>query len=253
MKVATYNVRTDTDFDQNWSWDYRKNHVIDLIKFHDWDILGVQEIRPNQVNDLKSLSEYASFTREREGDQTDEGLGIYYRKTLFDCMGQGFFWLSDTPFESSIHPEAGCKRIALWIILKDKQSKQEFLVINTHLDHVSEVARQKGMDVLLEVLAKKINVYSTILLGDFNAEREEVLHDKLQEIFQYPEDNQEVFNYGPKGTFQEFEYERDWKDLEYIDYILYKDMICTKRGVLTDSCDGRFPSDHFPVVTTFKI
>lgn len=253
IQVATYNVRTDTDFDQDWSWDYRKEQVIELINYHNWDILGVQELRPNQVADFCRLVDYSSFTREREGDNSDEGLGIYYKKESFDCLDEGFFWLSDTPFESSIHPEAGCKRIALWIVLQDKKSQQEFLVINTHLDHISEQARQMGMKVLLEVLDEKIKVYPTILLGDFNAERSEPLHTELKQIFDYPEDDKNIFRYGPKGTFQDFNYEIAWKDLQKIDYILYKEMNCIKQGVLTDSCDRRFPSDHFPVVTTFKI
>lgn len=253
LRVATYNVRLDTEADGKWSWNYRKQRVIDLITYHNWDIFGVQEILPNQVTDLSSLTGYSQVTQEREGNQEGEGLGIYFKKNQFELIDNGYFWLSETPLESSIHPEAGCKRIALWVVLKDKKTKQSFLLINTHLDHISEKARQEGMHVLLTELGSKIKDYPTILLGDFNSERVESLHKELKKQFLYPRDQETVFCYGPNGTFQDFEYNISWEELEEIDYVLYKDFKCVKYGVLTDSCDKKFPSDHFPVVATFQI
>ena len=49
MKVATYNLRVDTDYDKEWQWSYRADKVLALIDYHDWDILCVQEVRPTQV------------------------------------------------------------------------------------------------------------------------------------------------------------------------------------------------------------
>lgn len=253
LQIATYNVRVDTEVDNNWSWDYRKQEVINLINYHNWDVFGVQEIRPNQVEDLSTLEGYMSYTKEREGDSLGEGLGIYFKPEVFDLLDKGHFWLSKTPYEPSIHPEAGCKRIALWVVLKEKISNKEILIINTHLDHISDVARKEGMAVLLKELADKIDKYQTILLGDFNAEPSEILHDELKKQFSYPEDEKIVFVYGPKGTFQDFNYDIPWSELEQIDYILFKEIKSVRYGVLTDSCDRKFPSDHFPVVATFNI
>ena len=36
LQIATYNVRVDTEADNNWSWDYRKQEVINLINYHNW-------------------------------------------------------------------------------------------------------------------------------------------------------------------------------------------------------------------------
>ena len=41
-------------------------------------------------------------------------------------IDSGFFWLSETPEKRSIHPEAGCPRIALWGIFKEKHSEKFF-------------------------------------------------------------------------------------------------------------------------------
>ncbi len=253
LQIATYNIRLDTEEDGNWSWENRKKHVIQLIKYHEWDIFGVQEARPHQVEDFEVLEGYASFSKEREGDNQGEGLGIYYKKNLFDCLEHGYFWLSETPEVPSIHPEAGCKRIALWGVLKDKQSQQEILIINTHLDHISETARQEGMAVLLEIMSEKISEYKTIIFGDFNADRKESFHQELASHFIYPRDKKEMINYGPIGTFQEFNYNASWEELEEIDFILFRGLTVKKYGVLTDSCNRKFPSDHFPVVATFTL
>ena len=95
MKIATYNVRVDTDYDKQWSWFYRKEHVIELIQYHDWDLFGVQEVRPNQIRDLQQLVAYDVLVAEREGDGQGEGLGIFYKKETFTMIDSGFF-IGDT-------------------------------------------------------------------------------------------------------------------------------------------------------------
>ena len=36
MKIATYNVRVDTEYDQDWQWSFSKEAVCQLINFNDW-------------------------------------------------------------------------------------------------------------------------------------------------------------------------------------------------------------------------
>lgn len=245
MEIATYNIRLDTTQDQDWSWAARAFHVCELLAFHQWDIIGLQEVRPNQKEDLMKLP-YTMTYYEREGDGSDEGL-VLLSDPCFTIKDQGFFWLSDTPNVSSIHPEAGCKRIAMWVVYQ-KGQEPPFLVINTHLDHISESARYEGMRVLLQELQDKIARYQTILLGDFNALPDERVHTLLKGFTDVKELTSQY--YGPKGTFQDFDYTRAWSDLEEIDYIYAKGFSVSKVGCVTDSCDQRFPSDHFPLVAT---
>lgn len=254
FNVATYNVRVDTDYDKNWAWDFRKHYVLDMIRFHEWDVFGVQEVLPKQIRDLSKLSHYGVIQAERDGTDTGEGLAIFYKKSLFEMCDNGYFWLSDTPELPSIHPSAAYRRIALWVTLRLKETGKVFLIINTHLDNESAEARFLGTRVLLEKLQNKIKNYPTIILGDFNAEPNEPLHELLMEDFVYPESNPEVAIYGPKGSFQNFDYFLPWNEMEQIDYIIYneKGLVATKRGTLTDSCDRRYPSDHFPIVTYFE-
>lgn len=246
MKVATYNLRVDTDYDKEWQWPYRADKVLALIDYHDWDILCVQEVRPTQVADLTRLTDYESVTAERDGDGTGEGIGIYYKKTMFSKVDSGSFWLSLTPDVPSIHPEAEYLRLCLWTVLRDRKG-HDFLVIDTHLDNISEIARFEGMKVILERLADKIAALPVLLMGDLNAEAVERVHEYLQTIFVNAKEQNEKGHYGPRGSYQNFDYQLPWNQLEEIDYIYTKGFRIIKTGCLTDSCDGRFPSDHFPL------
>lgn len=254
MRVATYNVRVDTDFDENWQWSYRSHYVKEVILAHNWDICCLQEVRPNQITELtKAFPTYAALLAERDGDGLGEGLLLFYKKTDFKEIKHGFFWLSTTPEVASIHPEAAYARICLYAVLVEKKTNRAFLVITTHLDNLSENARQAGMRVLLHQLKAEIASYPTILLGDLNAEKEERVHQLLAPTFTNAKEIPSSFHYGPKGTFQDFDYDLAWSDLAEIDYIYVKQMDVSKTFTWTDSCDRRFPSDHFPLEAQLEI
>lgn len=245
MKIATYNVRVDTDYDRDWQWEYRKKIVSELINYHNWTLCSVQEVRPNQVDDLNRLTNYTCLSAERDGDGKGEGLAILYKDQDLEKLESGSFWLSETPEEPSIHPDAGYPRIALWGIFHEKKLDYTFLVINVHLDHISEAARFSGMSVVLEYMKDKISSYPTLLMGDFNAEKDEDIHKLLENSFYDVKEKGQ--HYGPKGTFQNFEYNRPWSKLEEIDYIYANSWSIKQTAILTDSIDGRYPSDHFPL------
>lgn len=192
------------------------------------------------------MTDYESVTAERDGDGTGEGIGIYYKKTMFSKVDSGSFWLSLTPDVPSIHPEAEYLRLCLWTVLRDRKG-HDFLVIDTHLDNISEIARFEGMKVILERLADKIAALPVLLMGDLNAEAVERVHEFLQTIFVNAKEQNEKGHYGPRGSYQNFDYQLPWNQLEEIDYIYTKGFRIIKTGCLTDSCDGRFPSDHFPL------
>lgn len=246
MKVATYNLRVDTDYDQEWQWHYRSEAVCSLIDYYDWDVLAIQEVRPSQFADLAKLAQYASVTAERDGDGLGEGIGLYYQKDTFELLASGSFWLSLTPTEPSIHPEAAYSRLCVWAVLQEKKNPP-FLVITTHLDNISEMARFEGMKVIFEQLADQIERYPVLLMGDLNAEPTERVHRYLERHFRNAKEHGQKPHHGPKGSYQNFIYTLPWQELEEIDYIYTKGFTVVKTACLTDSCDRRFPSDHFPL------
>lgn len=51
LRVATYNIRMDAVEDGDWAWTARKEHVLNLITYHDRDLFGIQEALPRQLMD----------------------------------------------------------------------------------------------------------------------------------------------------------------------------------------------------------
>lgn len=250
MKIATYNIRVDTDYDEDWQWQYRSHNVLDLIQYHAWDVLAVQELRPRQVQDLSALPTYTLLSQERDGDGHGEGVGLLFKTSRFSVIQHGAFWLSQTPAKPSIHPDAAYPRVCVWAILQDRVTLTSSLFISTHLDNVSEEARYQGMRVILDQLHQQITDYPTVVFGDFNAEPSERVHSLLRMSFQNVCELPDIQHYGPTGTFQDFDFTRDWSTLEHIDYIYTKGFHCEKTGVITDSFNGRYASDHFPLEAT---
>lgn len=92
-------------------------------------------------------------------------------------------------------------------------------------------------------------------MGDFNSSPEtpriKQLSEKMQDV--HTAGLQPAF--GPKGTFNGFDHHKTVT--EKIDYIFiskYESFDVIKCAVLSDSDQGRYPSDHLPVYAelTFK-
>lgn len=255
LRVATYNIRMDALEDGNWGWGARKSHVLALITYHDWDLFGVQEALPHQLMDLKTLTDYAFIGTAREdGLNSGEYNGVFYKKERFECLEEKIFWLSETPDVPSIHPTAGCHRLCVLGLFQDKKSGQRFVFGDTHLDHVSEEARELGAELIIEHGLFKFKQYPILLVGDFNAEPTERAYQLLTTELNDSRYVDGAFTYGPNGTFNEFRYDCPWNELVEIDFIFVSKMITVKKvGTLTDSVDNKFPSDHFPVEATVVI
>lgn len=255
ITIATYNIRTDTEADGNWSWTNRRAHVLNLIRYHDWDIFGAQEVQPHQLADLKSLTDYGVVGLAREdGINQGEYNALFYKKEQFDLLRTESFWLSETPAIPSIHPTAGCPRVCVCAFLKSKETGTEFAVATTHLDHISEESRLFGANIILEHCLSKITDQPLVLVGDFNAPPTEATYHLLTQSLRDAKKQPDTTFYGPLGTFQDFDYDKPWNDFEEIDYVFVSQQLPVEKvGVLTDNCDGRYPSDHFPVVATVQI
>ena len=248
IKVCTYNIRYDNLGDVNWGFDKRGEHIINMIKREKFDILGIQEALPHQLDMLKTMDTYSFFGVSRSGNpKEDEYNGIFYKKDRFEKIDGGYFWLSKTPNEPSIYEGAGCRRICVFVILLDKLTNEKYVFSVTHLDNISEEARLYGANLILENLCK-YSTYPFVLMGDFNSfttdEVYKIITNKLDEV-------KVLVDYKNRGTFTEdadFLVDSKAKELE-IDFIfINKFFNVSNVNILRDSFNGKYISDHFPVV-----
>lgn len=87
-----------------------------------------------------------------------------------------------------------------------------------------------------------------ILTGDYNADEDEesiklLVKNDTTKLSSSSENNSE-------GTFHEFSGDAD----EKIDYIFYNESVCCDNyEVIKDNFNGKYPSDHFPIISDLNI
>lgn len=254
LRVSSYNIRMNRANDGVNNWDLRKDKVNELVRYHDFDIMGVQEAFKDQLDDLLRMPDYAYTGSGREdGKSAGEHSAILYKKSRFKLLQAGDFWYREQPDTPGKGWDARCcNRICSWAKFRDLKTKKEFFVFNSHFDHEGVEARKNSGRLMVEKIKAIAGKLPVISMGDLNStpDTEQVMH-----ISQYLNDAfnaSELSPYGPVGTFTAFKYDAPLKDR--IDYIFVSDHIRVKKyGVLTDSYHQKFPSDHLPVVIDIEI
>jgi endonuclease/exonuclease/phosphatase family metal-dependent hydrolase len=256
IKLITYNIRLDVAVDGENDWTHRKDFFTSQIQFYEPDIFGVQEAKPNQVIDISNLlPKYENVGIGREGIGKGESSNIFYKKERFVVKESNTFWLSETPNEISKGWDAAFNRVCTYALFKDKKTKANFWVFNTHLDHVGEVARTKGIELILskiELLNSK--KYPVFFMGDFNSEPDT---DRIIQLKKIMNDSRAISKekpFGPSGTFNDFKHDQAVTKL--IDYIFTSKnnkIEVLKYAVLSDSKDLKYPSDHLPVYVEINL
>ncbi|REG98084.1 endonuclease/exonuclease/phosphatase family protein [Flavobacterium aquicola] len=250
LKIMTYNIRLDVASDGENDWTHRKDFFNGQLQFYAPDIFGVQEAKPNQVLDIAdALPQYGYVGIGRDGIGKGESSNIFYAKEKFKVIESSTFWLSDTPDVISMGWDAACNRVCTYALLKNVKNNKLIWIFNTHLDHIGEQARTKGLELILSRIEKlNKNKYPVILMGDFNSEPETeriiALKSKMDDARTVSKEKP----FGPYGTFNNFKYNEGAGPL--IDYIFIskgKALTVNKYAVLSDAKDLKYPSDHFPV------
>ena len=248
--IVSYNIRYDNDWDIENSWKIRRNKVSQILVQYSPSIIGIQEGLLNQVQYIDSSLidyDYVGVGRD-DGKKKGEFCAIYFDTTRYVLSKNSTFWLSETPDTISVGWDAALERICTYGLFKDRITKKEFWVFNTHFDHIGVVAREKSSELILKRI-NKINRQSlpVILMGDFNSipnsppvkEIKTELSDALQISLEKLQ--------GPRGTFNGFN--EDLPIEKRIDYIFTNDLKVLSYTHINDRLNNnRHISDHLPVM-----
>lgn len=254
-KVMSYNIRYDNPNDGENSWVNRKELLCSQLAFYEPDVFGIQEALPNQVQDISNaLPKYTFVGIARDGIGKGESSNIFFKKDKFKLLEQNTFWLSETPEIISKGWDAALNRICTYALLKENKTKQIFWIFNTHLDHQGEIARTKGIELILYKI-KMLNTqnYPVIFMGDFNSEPTEERIINLKKLMIDSQEISEENPFGPSGTFNAFKHnEPVLKKIDYIFLSKENHFKVKKYAVLSDSKDLKYPSDHLPVYVEIR-
>nr|WP_051935963.1 endonuclease/exonuclease/phosphatase family protein [Salegentibacter sp. Hel_I_6] len=254
LEVMSYNIKFANETDGDNSWSKRKDHITNQIKFYEPDIFGVQEALVSQLEHLKAEMKnykYVGVGRD-DGKKAGEFSAIFYNNKEFKVLDEKTFWLSETPDEISVGWDAAMERVCTYAKFRDRASGKEFWVFNTHFDHVGEKARENSAKLIWEKISALNNENLPVLLmGDLNLEPDT---SGIQFLMEKMNDAKTVakLSFGPEGTFNGYNFEEPVT--RRIDYIFTSDAIqVIKYGVLTDSKDLKYPSDHLAVLVKLKM
>ena len=250
MNILTYNIRFNNPSDNENAWPKRSQEVIRLLKTHKADIFSVQEALYDQIMNLKDGMkgfDYVGVGRD-DGNINGEFSAIYYNSIRYIVLEDGTFWLSKTPKVPSKSWDAALNRICTWARFRENETHKSFYVFNTHFDHQGVIARKKSALLILKKISQIVDRKDPVILtGDFNLTPEEkplvLIRQKLKDSRQVSRDVPK----GPLGTFNGFDFQSKLESR--IDYLFVNKYVeVNSYTVLTDSKDGRYPSDHLPVL-----
>lgn len=173
INVATFNMRYDNPDDSLNNWQYRKERIAQFIKDQKVEIVGTQELLQNQVDDLKALLPEYDMVGVARDNGKDEGeyAAIFYLRDRFDALDSNNFWLCENPDSVGMKGwDAACTRIATWAKMQDKATGKIFMAVNTHFDHVGEVARRESALLIISKIKEIVGDRPAFLTGDFNVD-----------------------------------------------------------------------------------
>lgn len=253
LRVMSFNVRLPVESDGPNRWEARRELAADMLAREHPDLIGTQELFQQQGDELIALlPQYAWFGRGRKGGgERDEHMGVLYRKDRLRVLQSGDFWLSDTPDAvgsitwGNLYP-----RMVTWARFQRIADGATFVLYNTHFPYrdEDEPVRERSAALIVARLRQLSADEPVILTGDFNTVPESATHALLTATLRDAWTSAPRRR-GPADTFHDFTGKADRR----IDWVLYRGLKAKQVRTVTTHRDGRYPSDHFPVVVDFAL
>lgn len=255
----SYNVRVAFPGEDRNTWERRKASVAGTVRVHRPDIVGLQEPVERQLSDLREcLPAYRWIgVGRRDGESAGEYCPIGYRKSRFDLENRATFWLSTSPVKpGSIGWDATYPRLVTQTRLRDTETDSQIRVFNTHFDHEGETARAESARLLRQRVASTGG--PSVVIGDFNCEAESLLYRILEgSSTDAPRlvnamDTTERPHHGPQVTHTGFDDPSSGRKIDHI-FVTPGFQVRQHATCADTRPDGRFPSDHLPLVADIAL
>lgn len=261
----TFNVRYDEPADGRHAWPHRRALVVEKIRAHAPDLIGLQEPNADQFAEIAAALEgYTAFGVYRDEWGGVEPYGGFVRTDRFETVSNGLFWLSDTPevAHSITWANDWGARACAWTQLRDRVSDRELVFASTHVD-TNKGSWLPSARVLQRELERLAHDRPIVLVGDFNCAAQSEPHryltahgfrDAWLEAGQL--DDGCVTYHGFSGAVRV----DDTPDIPAdaialcnyrIDWILVRgDLTCTAATIDVHWDEDVTASDHYPVIAT---
>jgi len=256
LHAMTFNLRYASDTAPN-SWAQRRPVMRELLRRAAPHLLGTQEGLYGQLRDIAADlgPHYDWLGTGRAGGSRDEFMAVFYDTRRLEPLEYDHFWLSDTPYVIGSNTWGGAVvRMVTWVRFQDRATDRQFYALNTHLDHISQYARERAAGLINVRLAGLNPALPRIVTGDFNvAAHGNPVYDtllkggSLTDAWDAADRRSKLY-----ATFHG--YKPLVPDGDRIDWILTSPGVRTRYAAIdTYSRDGQFPSDHLPVHAVLEL
>ena len=246
LKVISFNIRCCDDKDGH-SIKERAPRLAAVTEKYDADIIGFQEYTvPWEEQIAKYYPDYEMFMKYRSVNEL-EAAPILWKKGKFELLDTGYFWLSDTPEVESRGWDQlyNCWRMCEYVILKHIESGKVFTHMNTHYGFGDK--GQIDSSRLIYEYSKKISSNPTFVTGDFNMRPTSLGYAEMTKYFT---DVNMVTAKDMITTYHGYGRVND----EHIDFCFIDDKIKPLYlKTITETVDGKYPSDHYGIYTELEI
>ena len=168
-------------------------------------------------------------------------------KKRYELISAGCYWLSEDPvIAGSISWDTNRARHANWVRVLDRKTGKQLRLIDIHLDHKSQPAKENQAKLIVREAAQYQDKFPQIICADFNSNKgtEQVRHFTNNGWT----DCYDVLHNGVEfgRTAHGFMGKNHPRKGQRIDYILTKGgakaLICE---MITDHRGDIYPSDHY--------
>ncbi len=262
IKIASFNLKHDSPFARRNTWDYRRDLISEVIRQSNAAIIGVQELIPSMRSDIMARisDRYNIRGFGRNKKMEDEQSAILFKKDDVEVRFNTVFWLSKHPEKlGSRAYYAVFPRICTICEAYVQELGTKVRVFNTHFDHICGMARVLSVRIILQYMHElnQTEKLPTVLMGDLNAKPNSKPIRILAENRHNYEDlhltsiwqnfsQEEIFN-----TYHGFKGRRKG---DPIDYIFFSEEFELEDAYIDQtSFNGRYPSDHYPLVAILRL
>lgn len=267
IRLVTYNVLFnlyDDKLEECNRWPQRLPRIIELIDEMQPDVIGVQELYPDQLQDILPYMEksYVFYARACKDGELN---GIFYNKDRFELINSNVWYMTATPKVPS-------SETLTMVQLKDRKTGKSVAIFNTHLAFAKVDKRDFQARFIVERMGEYAKRMPVILTGDMNTFPHRLDLNKLpfydgdyiHRIFtsKHLQDAKNVSILGHLGPISTFSNAPDdvmaFKGTGtpgvFLDHIyVSKGITVMIHAVQAGKVNGYFPSDHLPVLIDFII
>jgi endonuclease/exonuclease/phosphatase family metal-dependent hydrolase len=249
----SFNIRYGLADDGDNHWNNRKSLAMARVQAFEPDLLGLQECRDDAQADYvrSDLPDYhfLGIPRGGPGDTALEMAPLLFRRSAFELLDTGCFWLSETPeVPGSRSWGSAYPRTVTWARLACRATGAGLTYVNTHFDYEPPAAIDGNAKVLRHWLDQVSPETPLIVTGDFNTDRESdayrlltgegTLVDTFRQVHPPGEDDATFHAFGRPGP----------GEMTAIDWILVSSHFRVLEARIDLSRQGNlFPSDHYPI------